>query len=131
MAHQTTATGTQDEKQKGMSAELRSCIEICSECHRICLETVQTCLRMGGRHAEVEHVRLLLDCAQICQTSADFMTRGSPLHHLTCGACAEICRACAESCRQLGGADMQTCAETCERCAESCARMTGSGAQAH
>ena len=68
---------------------------------------------------------------QICQTSADFMSRGSTLHHLTCGACAEICRACAQSCRQLGGADMQTCAETCDRCAESCARMAGSGAQAH
>ena len=115
----------------GRSTDLESCIDVCSECHRICLETVATCLSMGGAHAAPEHIRLLLDCAQICQTSADFMTRGSPLHHLTCGACAEICRACADSCNKLGGPEMQRCADLCKRCADSCERMASGAKQAH
>jgi hypothetical protein len=131
MAQATSGTEAQSDREGGVSGEMRGCIEICTECHRSCLETVQQCLRMGGKHADPEHIRLLLDCAEICETSADFMTRASPLHHLTCGACAEICRACADACRRLGDAAMKACADVCERCAESCARMAGHSRQAH
>ncbi len=55
------------------------CIGNCTDCHRICLETANHSLAQGGKHAEVGHVRLLLECAQICQTSADFMARGPEL----------------------------------------------------
>jgi hypothetical protein len=67
----------------------------------------------------------MLDCAEICQTSADFMLRGSDRHHLTCRICADICRACAEDCERLAGDDpmMRECAEECRRCQKSCERM--------
>jgi hypothetical protein len=129
MTRTTTGGSTEQKRQQsGPSPELPSCIDICTECHQMCLETVQTCLRLGGPHAEAGHIRLLLDCAQICQTSADFMSRGSPLHTTTCGACAEICRACADSCRGMDGEEMRRCAELCDRCADSCERMSGSRA---
>jgi hypothetical protein len=67
-----------------MSAEMRECIQNCLDCHRICTETVTHCLMMGGEHAAAEHIGLMLDCAQICQTSADFMLRMSHFHHQTC-----------------------------------------------
>ena len=52
------------------------CIANCTECHRVCLETMEYCLRMGGvGHAAPAHIRLFADCAQICQTNADFMMR--------------------------------------------------------
>lgn len=102
---------------------MQSCIEACTECHRVCLETVDHCLRMGGQHADPGHVRTLLDCADVCRTSADFMTRDSEYHGIVCAACAEICQACAESCERLGGAKMDRCAQVCRRCADSCARM--------
>lgn len=103
---------------------LEQCIEDCTECHRVCLATARYCLDQGGEHAEPEHVSLLLDCAQICATSADFMIRKSELHGLTCGTCAEICRRCAESCeRMTSGSLMRECAEVCRRCAESCEQM--------
>ena len=80
-----------------MSPEMQQCIQNCMECHRICLETVPHCLQMGGKHAEAAHIRLLLDCAEICQTSANFMIRGSDLHTRTCAVCAEVCERCAEA----------------------------------
>jgi hypothetical protein len=111
----------------GTSVDMRECITECTECHRICLETVAYCLGQGGRHAEAEHVRLLLDCAEICATSANFMMRGSELHTLTCSACAEVCARCAESCERMGDDEtMRRCAEVCRRCAESCRRMSAS-----
>ncbi|NTU84076.1 MAG: four-helix bundle copper-binding protein [Chloroflexales bacterium] len=108
----------------GMSGEMQQCINECLNCHSVCLSTVTYCLQQGGRHAEVRHIRTLLDCAQICATSADFMLRGSELHSRTCGVCAEVCARCADSCAQMSDdAMMQQCAEACRRCAESCRHM--------
>lgn len=105
--------------------KMQECLDNCTECHAICTETAQHCLEMGGKHAEAAHIRSLLDCADICQTSADFMLRGSPQHALTCGACAEVCLACAEACERMGQQDsmMKKCAEVCRRCADSCRQM--------
>jgi hypothetical protein len=106
--------------------QMQECLENCKECHAICIQTTQHCLEMGGKHAQVAHIRLLLDCAQICQTSADFMLRESSHHPSTCGICAEICLACAKDCEGIGQDDsmMKKCAEICRRCAESCRQMS-------
>jgi hypothetical protein len=106
------------------SVGLESCIRVCTTCHAVCLETAQWCLEMGGRHAYPNHVRLLLDCADICRTSADFMLRGSELHEQTCALCAEACMRCADECERIDGDEMMAqCAEVCRSCAESCRRM--------
>jgi hypothetical protein len=107
-----------------MSRELEECIQNCSTCHNVCLQTLTYCLGMGGKHAEASHIRLMLDCEEICQTSANFMLRGSDFHSRTCGVCAEVCERCAQDCDRFGDdAQMKLCADTCRRCAESCRRM--------
>lgn len=112
-------------------AEMERCIRHCQECHEICTQTVAHCLGLGGRHAEPSHIRLLLDCAEICQTSANFMLRGSDLHTETCRACAEVCERCADDCQRLADDNqMRVCADACRRCAESCRHMAGVGAMA-
>jgi hypothetical protein len=82
---------------------------------------------MGGEHADPDHIRTMLDCAQICAASADFMLRGSKYHARTCAVCMEICAACAASCEEIDASDeaMQQCVEACRRCAASCRRMSG------
>ena len=110
-----------------MTSEMRDCIQSCLDCYSICLETVQHCLMMGGKHADAKHIGLLKACAKICETSASFMLTGSEFHTRTCGVCAEVCHACAESCTRMAGGDetMQRCADVCRRCAESCQQMAG------
>jgi hypothetical protein len=109
-----------------MSAELDACIRACLDCYRSCQQTAAVhCLEMGGRHVEPDHMRLMLDCAEICRTSAALMLNQSRFHERLCGVCAEVCRACADSCRGIG--DMDDCVQACERCAESCERMAGVG----
>lgn len=106
------------------NADLRECILKCRECSEECHETlINICLPKGGKHVEAEHVRMMLDCIQICQMSADFMTRNSPHHFDICNVCAEICEACAESCEALGE-EMQVCVEACRTCANSCREMS-------
>jgi Domain of Unknown Function (DUF326) len=105
--------------------QMQQCIQNCLDCHRICSETITYCLQLGGAHAEVKHISLLLDCADICQTSANFMIRGSEMHRRICGVCSDICDRCAADCERMGIDDVQlkTCAEICRRCAESCRQM--------
>ena len=113
-----------------MSGEMQQCIQNCTDCHRICVETTMHCLHMGGKHAEAKHIRLMMDCAQICQTSADFMLRMSNFHQRTCGICAEVCDQCADDCERVdrNDAQMKACADMCRRCADSCRRMASAHA---
>jgi hypothetical protein len=102
--------------------EERECINNCLECHAVCEETAAYCLEIGN--TQPKHIRLLLDCAEICQTSANYMLRGSELHNRICSACAEICERCYQECnRQSNDSKMQYCAEVCRRCADSCKQM--------
>ncbi|MBN8872117.1 MAG: four-helix bundle copper-binding protein [Rhodospirillales bacterium] len=105
-----------------LSPEMRACIEACLRCHSTCLSMAMGhCLEQGGAHTDPEHLRLMMACAEICQTSANMMLIGTPHHRHTCRECAEICEECARSCQQLDG--MEACVEDCRRCAESCAKM--------
>ena len=107
-----------------MTAEMEQCIQNCQDCHRVCLETIAHCLQMGGPHADPGHIKLMQDCVQICQTSADFMTRMSPHHPHVCRECSEICAECAKDCQSMGDDPMmKSCAEACRTCAESCRKM--------
>lgn len=103
---------------------MEDCIQNCTECHMVCEETMAYCLQMGGEHAGEAHIRTLLDCAQVCTISANFMLHDSDLHPQMCGVCAQACERCAQSCEQFNDdQQMLDCAEICRQCAESCHKM--------
>lgn len=111
----------------GMSAitmTREGCIEVCLKSHRVCIETARYCTEMGGSHVTAAHMALLLDCAEMCQTTANSLLRFSPQHGVICGACAQLCEACAEDCEAIAGDDrMARCAATCRDCAQDCRGM--------
>lgn len=95
---------------------------------RLCADTCRAtlfehCLPEGGRYTQPTHVQRMMDCIEMCKTNIDFMTRGSKMHGLVCGACAELCLACAESCEAIKDAVMRHCAAVCRNCAAACAEM--------
>jgi hypothetical protein len=97
------------------SNQLRESARLCWECRTECHTALfNYCLEKGGRHAQVEHIKLMVDCIEICQTTADFITRDSELYSDICAACAEVCFVCAESCDSLSGEDMENCAKFAE-----------------
>ena len=111
-------------KQTAIDPPMQACIKACEDCHRICLTTaMRYCLEKGGEHVGPEHFRLMLSCAEMCQTSANFMLSASTMNRSTCRACAEICDACAKSCEKMTG--MEECAKACRSCAQSCHAMAG------
>jgi len=124
---QDTVPGAHSVGQGGHHSddEMNKCTQLCLDCHARCIQTVRHCLKLGGRHAAPEHIGLLLDCAELCETTAQYLLRESSLHEKICGLCAEVCRQCAEDCVQIAGDDqmVKQCAELCRGCAGSCERM--------
>jgi hypothetical protein len=122
-------TGTMEELERMQSSEamasdeVRECLKDSLDCYQSCTETAIRCLTLGRRHAEYEHLNLLLDCAKICSTNADFMLRNSTYYPQTCGICADICDECADTCDRFEDDFMKECASVCRRCAESCREM--------
>jgi hypothetical protein len=113
------------------NAQMQECIDRCHSCEQICLESVAHCLRKGGKHTGADHITMLLACAEICSTSARFMSLGSKHHVRTCEVCAEVCEACAKDCEAFRDDDlMQQCADVCRRCAELCRQMAGTRTRA-
>jgi hypothetical protein len=112
-------------QQRKTHPKMQQCIDRCLDCYQICFSTAMShCLPTGGRHIEAQHLGLMLNCAELCRTAAEFMMSSSPLHARVCAACAEVCDACAESCQQLGG--MDECIRACRVCAQNCRHMGGS-----
>ncbi|MBA3684683.1 MAG: four-helix bundle copper-binding protein [Planctomycetes bacterium] len=106
--------------------DVAQCIALCQDAHRTCVRTFTHCSRRGGLHGEPQHLRLLLDCAQICQTSADFLLRGSDLYNYPCGVCAYICDRCADDCESIAAGDplMAQCIRACRDCAHHCLHIS-------
>lgn len=105
--------------------DMQACIEACNHCHQVCLQTAMNhCLEAGGKHVEADHFRIMMNCAEICQTSANFQLGSSPFHRCVCEVCAVVCEACAEDCENIGGMDEYV--KACRACADSCRKMAGS-----
>jgi hypothetical protein len=87
---------------------MQECLDNCLACYRTCFSMATThCLEMGGEHVAPEHFRLMLLCAEICETSAKFLMSNSDLHKETCRVCATVCADCADDCQR--GGDMGEC----------------------
>ena len=114
----SAVSGTPGKHAAMTSQEREECITGCLACHAMCLQTIEHCLEEGGAHTAQEHIRLLLDCAELCEASAHFMIRQSPFQGRICALCADACRACEEACRRIGDAADLRCAESCRQCAE-------------
>ena len=90
-----------------------------TDCHQACVEAMSYGLQRRGESAHLLHARLMLDCAQICDTTRDMMLRSSDFAHQVARLCADVCERCAASCERLGQG-MEACAGACRRSAEAC-----------
>lgn len=104
------------------SQDVSDCIDAALACHKTCLGMAMThCLETGGEHTTPQHFRMMIDCATVCATTADFMLHKSQFHQQMCRMCAVVCEACAEDCERVGG--MEDCVKACWDCAKKCQKM--------
>lgn len=96
-------------------------LSILSECADACNHCSTACLQEKDVQKMTECIRLDMDCAQICQLMAAFISRNSDhVSHLI-KECAEICSKCADECSKHSKMEhCKVCAELCRRCAKEC-----------
>lgn len=105
------------------SLQKKICIQACLDAQHAC-ETTALHLYSIALQSNTMQMRLLLDCAALCQAHADFMRGDSDLQQRFGAACIQICLQCAQECRRFGNdIQMKLCASACLRCAESCQQI--------
>jgi hypothetical protein len=109
----------------GISQEARDCIEATSDTYSVSAETFNYCLAGDAGLRDPRHLRLLIDCCEVCQTAQNSLLRGSEVSTMLAAVCVEACEQLAESCRALDGSDDQLirCAEQCDEAADCCRKL--------
>lgn len=100
-------------KNQQLLTALAECAASCNMCLTACFDEqdvkmMATCIKID------------MDCAQICATTAAFVARGSTHAKHLLKECAEICTKCADECAKHKTDHCQKCAEACRKCAEAC-----------
>jgi hypothetical protein len=104
--------------------EHEACIQVCMDCAKVCTDLVDHCLQVGGDLAQPCHVRQLLVCARLCETTAHVLLLHSAEDRLVCSTCAEICQHTAEDLEVYERDEkMRFATHLTRRCAESCAEV--------
>ena len=108
---------------------MERCIEACRDCHSSCVETIAHCLQKGGEHAEVGHITLMQDCADICELSEEVMLRSRRRFvNRVCALCADDAAMPAPKLRDGSMTrPCKRCAEQCHSCAGACREMLTGG----
>lgn len=108
---------------KNKNSELISTLSACADACYTCLTA---CLKEEEVQKMVKCIRLDLDCAQICQLTAAFISRDSDHAKQLMKECAEICSKCAQECAKHNHMEhCKICSEMCKKCAEMCSAATG------
>jgi hypothetical protein len=91
------------------------------------ISTVQNCslhcykmlAMMAGKDRKMQ-IKLLHDCACICNSQAIYTVMGSVFAKKHALFCAEVCDVCAKECQKYSDQASQECAKICFDCAEAC-----------
>jgi hypothetical protein len=108
--------------------DLSDCRDACLKTHVACIHAATHVLQKGAAHPR-DLVRTLWDCADQTVVAANLMSRGSPHHHVTCGACAALCEAVVREAGSATAGDpiVATCVEHAQACAKLCREMAAHG----
>lgn len=111
--------------------KLRACIEACVSTSQTCTACADACLSENVVEDLTRCIRTDLDCADICQTTANVLSRhtgfDANVTRAIVGACAVACAACADECGQHTEHEhCRVCAEACRNCRRACDELLSS-----
>ena len=104
----------------------QSLINLINECAQACNNCATACLNEEDVQMLTSCIRLDVDCADICRTTAAFLERSSDNSDVVLSVCALICDNCGDECEKHSHMKhCKICAEVCRQCAESCRQTEG------
>lgn len=109
--------------------QLAATIDTLIMCSEACTSCADACLSEDVVGALTTCIRLNLDCADICATTARVLTRQTgfdvSIARTQLEACATACMVCAAECTSHAGVHehCRVCAEVCGRCERACREL--------
>lgn len=111
---------------------LADCVKTCLACGFACSACADACLGEDDVEVLRRCIRLNLDCADLCLTSARILARvldaDMELIRPLVTACSRACGTCADECERHAQhhEHCKVCAEECRRCEQSCQALLAS-----
>jgi hypothetical protein len=104
-----------------MKLSEKQLLALLAECAHACHHCSTACLREEDVKMMATCIKLDMDCAQICELTAAFVSRGSDHAKHALKECAEICSKCADECEKHEHMEhCKKCADACRKCADAC-----------
>ena len=107
---------------KSMTAEMQTCIEISTDCQKMCIETIN--YYKGSKCIDITLMCMMRDCAKMSAMCINMIMDGSEFMGRTCEICAEMCERLAVACQAINNdAKIVELALFSRKCAQSCKQM--------
>jgi len=91
-----------------------------TQCTEACIQTIIHCLKEGGLLADLNLIKLLMDCSQMCQIAESFFLRESNYGGDVIDLCSDICEAAADACSRFPDKVLKSCESICRNCSQAC-----------
>jgi hypothetical protein len=111
--------------------QLVECIDTCLEAAQAATSCADACLSADDVAGLASCIRSCLDCADIAEVTARFLSRQTEIDWYLAisvlDTCIHACEICSEECaaQESRYAHCHICAEACQLCAEACRRLMG------
>jgi hypothetical protein len=108
---------------------LAQAIDALADCGQACTACADACLSEEGVADLVKCIRLDLDCADLCDTTARVLSRQTEydanITRSLVEACRQSCKSCGDECEQHAShhEHCRVCAEACRRCEQACEQL--------
>jgi hypothetical protein len=108
---------------------LTAAIDALTDCAQACTSDADDDLSEPNVGELVKCVRLCLDCADICATTAGVTSRQTDydanVTRLLLQACVASCKSCGDECQRhaMMHAHCQVCEQACRRCEQACRQL--------
>jgi len=116
--------------EPGLSrVNLSACIDACVACELACVACADACLGESQVAALRKCIRLNLDCADVCGTTARLLSRSlepqEDLIRAQLELCVRACKECGAECHSHAGmhAHCRVCGDACRACEEHCRKL--------
>ena len=102
------------------------CLDACLESAAACNHCAASCTTEEEVSMMATCIRLDMECAAVCYTTAQLISLGSERAKDMCVICADLCNACSSECSKHENDHCRGCAAACRSCADECMKMAAS-----
>jgi hypothetical protein len=102
---------------------IQNLILVCNQCANNCYSCFQSCLDEFHCEKKKKCLKILMDCALICEMTATLLSLNSQFIIEQISVCEKVCLACATECENFFEEYCLECQNVCRECYRECEKF--------